>query len=259
MNGERTAKNPRFVPEALWLLDWRGMGSLLDEAAIEKLEQAGWTIFFARISEAGMKPMFGGGEPQSWNDVTARVTVDVYPVSDDLKQSEAARKLCEFVKAQYVCFPEMQQGGWMSYADRHVAIFLPAREYPPESAAEKIMAETDNCLVFVNPLREAQAQIADMVAQNPEWGRKPEPVMSWEEVEAAVQQMLADWIEKNGDTLDPNLERLTETDIERYQNLKNTRHYHPIDFMKDCKDNPDNLRVLAQYDLIALTKRLGSP
>ncbi|MEI2774014.1 MAG: hypothetical protein V9G98_25970 [Candidatus Competibacter sp.] len=262
MNGERTAKNPRFIPEALWPLDWQCMGSLLDEAAIQKLEQAGWAIFFAQISETGMQPMLGSGRVRDWQDSRAESIAGVYPVSDDLKQTMATRKLCELVKAKYSFIPEKQQGGWMSYEGQdkwYVAIFFPSYQYPPESAAERIMAETGNCLSFVKPLCEAQTQIAEIIAQKPELGQKPKPVMSRMQAETAVQQMLTDWIKENGDTLDPNLERLTGPDSERYQNLQSTKWYHPIDFMKDCRDNPDYLRVLAQSDLIALTKRRGSP
>lgn len=262
MSVKYNPNKPRFDPEALWLQDWRGMGSLLDDAALQKLEQAGWAIFLAQISETGMRPMLSSGRAQDWQDSCAEQIADGYPVSDDLKPTMATRKLCELVHAQYSFNPAIQQGGWMSYEGQdnwYVAIFLPRHLYPPESAAEKIMAETDHCLAFVKPLREAQAQIAEIIAQKPELGQKPEPTMSREEAEGTVQKMLADWVEKNGDTLNPNLEQLTEADEWSYQVLEGTRRYHPIDYMKDCRDNPDYLRVLAQYNLIALTKRRGSP
>ena len=226
------------------------MGSLLDGNATRKLEQAGWAIFLAQISETGMQSMFGSGRVRDWQDSCAEQIADGYPVSDDLKETMATRKLCALVHAQYSFNPAIQQGGWMSYADRHVAIFLPRYLYPPESAAEQIMAETDHCLAFVKPLREAQPQIAEMIAQNPELGRKPEPTMSDEEAVATVEQMITDWTKKNGDKLDPTLELLTEPDLRMYQNLVNRSQYHPIDYLKDCSDNPDYLRVLAQARLI---------
>lgn len=250
MSVKHNPNKPRFVPEALWLQDWKSMGSLLDDDAIQKLEQAGWTAYFARISDAGLQPIFGGERPKNIEELETWAAVDLYPVFEDLKQSEAARRLCELVKERHIHFQESQQGGWMSYADRHVAIFLPRYLYPPESAAEQIMAETDHCLAFVKPLREAQPQIADMIAQNPELGRKPEPTMSDEEAVATVKQMITDWTKKNGDKLDPTLELLTEPDLRMYQNLVNRSQYHPIDYLKDCSDNPDYLRVLAQARLI---------
>lgn len=253
MSVKHSAKNPRFVPEALWLQEWKSMGSLLDGNATRNLEQAGWTIFLAQISETGMQSMLSSGGARDWQDSCAEQIADGYPVSDDLKETMATRKLCALVHAQYSFNPAIQQGGWMSYGgqDRwYAAIFLPSHQYPPESAAERIMTETGNCLSFVKPLREAQAQIAEIIAQKPELGQKPEPTMSREEAEGTVQKMLADWVEKNGDTLNPNLEQLTEADEWSYQVLEGTRRYHPIDYMKDCRDNPDYLRVLAQYNLI---------
>ena len=229
------------------------MGSLLDGNATRKLEQAGWAIFLAQISETGMQSMFGSGRVRDWQDSCAEQIADGYPVSDDLKETMATRKLCALVHAQYSFNPAIQQGGWMSYEGQdnwYVAIFLPSYQYPPESAAERIMTETGNCLAFVKPLHEAQTQIAEIIAQKPELGQKPEPTMSREEAEGTVQKMLADWVKENGDALNPNLEQLTEEDKGRYRALEGTRQYHPIDYMNDCRDNPDNLRVLAQDNLI---------
>lgn len=66
MSVKYNPNKPRFIPEALWLLDWQCMGSLLDEAAIQKLEQAGWAIFFAQISETGKQPMLSSGRSRAF-------------------------------------------------------------------------------------------------------------------------------------------------------------------------------------------------
>lgn len=163
MNVKRTAKNSRFVPEAFWIRDWDNMGSLLNEEAVQKLEQAGWTVFWAKLSDYGKTaPLFEGEKLSNWDELTKRLIVEIYPVADDLKRSKAAGKLCELVGATYYHSVDSQKGGWMSYPDDHVAIFLPRHQYPPHDP-DKILKKTDNCLAYVMPLREAQEQIRELI------------------------------------------------------------------------------------------------
>ncbi len=163
MNVKRTAKNSRFVPEAFWIRDWEDMGTLLNEDAVQKLEQAGWTVFWAKLSEHGKTaPLFEGEKLSNWDELTKRLIVEIYPVADDLKRSKAAGKLCNLVRAEQICLPERQKGGWMSYEGDHVAIFLPRHQYPPHDP-DKILKKTDNCLAYVMPLREAQEQIRELI------------------------------------------------------------------------------------------------
>lgn len=164
MNIKRTAKNSRFVPEAFWIRDWDNIGSLLNEDAVQKLEQAGWTVFWAKLSDHGKTaPLFEGEQLSNWDKLTKRVIVDIYPVADDLKRSKAAGKLCELVGAEYIHSVYSQKGGWMSYEGDHVAIFLPRHQYPSNNA-DRILQETDGCLAYVLPLSEAQEEIRNVIA-----------------------------------------------------------------------------------------------
>ncbi|MCC8986024.1 MAG: hypothetical protein LM513_05465 [Nitrospira sp.] len=78
----------------------------------------------------------------------------------------------------------------------------------------------------------------------------PDDLRELREALAAVEQMLADWLEKNAATLDPYLEWLTPDDLSKYQYLSHLRMFFPTDYMEACRDKPDYLRVLAQDRLI---------
>lgn len=164
MNVKRTAKNSRFIREELWIRDWDDMGSLLNEDAVKKLEQAGWMVFWAKLSDHGKTaPMFEGDNgPNGWREFNIKLIVDIYPIAADIKRSLAARRLCELVHATYIHSVNTQKGVWRSYAGGYVAIFLPRHSYPP-NATDKIMKRTDNCLAYVMPLREAQEQIRELI------------------------------------------------------------------------------------------------
>lgn len=153
---------------ALRLEDWSGLDSLLDDEAVEKLQRAGWTIYFGKLSRSGAQSDALEGDPNVTEARAIEENLLSYHVrssaSREAKLSGASRKLCQFFGVDLCASPPppspgaTERGGWALYENGRVALFLEASAYP-DPASAGLIGKTDGGLSCVTPLSHAKGEI----------------------------------------------------------------------------------------------------